>query len=274
MEALLGPLLEHLQSNDAAELLLTGGEGPRLRLHGALRPVGTAELKPEEATRLAESLMTPAQRESFLKHNALAVLRTDRNGRLYGINIRRQGHIMALAIRRIADDTIPAATLHIYVYVSFLLAGPLIALLEVYLVKEPLLSLLMTFVIYGSALWLCYAAHRLAPNLKAALQPAGTLRAAELDDAPRLDLPFFAGTSPIYLAPWTAYELSAYSLAATGAQDAPHRTAPPEHLYFLVMACTFLFLFIGLTVLPHAASHEPKSKPPATPQHVPMHPLP
>jgi twitching motility protein PilT len=58
-------LLTQMVEMGSSDLHLTVGVPPLIRLHGALQPVGTEKLTPQESMRMAYSLMNEMQRKSF-----------------------------------------------------------------------------------------------------------------------------------------------------------------------------------------------------------------
>jgi len=62
----LDPVLQVMWDQGGTDLLLTGGSAPRIRVNGALRPVGEALLEGPEIALVVEAMLDPEQRESFL----------------------------------------------------------------------------------------------------------------------------------------------------------------------------------------------------------------
>jgi len=97
----LEDLLEQMRLAGAADLILTAGAVPQLRINGLLRPAGTEALKAEDTLGMAESLMNPKQSELFHKVKNLDLSKEAAGDMRCRINIYMQKDAVAIALRNI-----------------------------------------------------------------------------------------------------------------------------------------------------------------------------
>jgi twitching motility protein PilU len=62
-------LLKLMVHKNASDMFITAGVAPSLKVNGRITPVTQATLTPKQAEEIVNSIMTPAQREEFARHN-------------------------------------------------------------------------------------------------------------------------------------------------------------------------------------------------------------
>jgi twitching motility protein PilT len=95
-------ILQIAVNNGASDIHIRVGLPPMFRVAGSFRPLKTAErITPEEATRLASSVMSPAQRERFQRFSELDASYGVKGLGRFRINVFRQRMTVAMAIRAV-----------------------------------------------------------------------------------------------------------------------------------------------------------------------------
>jgi twitching motility protein PilT len=99
--------------SEASDLHLKVGQVPKLRLRGLLKNTTGEALSEAKMEQLIFEIMSPAQKDYFLKNGALDFAHEVTDVDRFRINVFRQRGMMSLAARRITSRIPPFETLHL-----------------------------------------------------------------------------------------------------------------------------------------------------------------
>ena len=112
---------------EASDLLLRGGQVPKLRIRGELKSVEADALAPDEFEKWIESSLSPTQWQSYSTHGSIDVgidFEMNQAGtRRFRINIYRTRGRSALAARRVNSEILDFEHLHLPPTVSEIADG-------------------------------------------------------------------------------------------------------------------------------------------------------
>ena len=97
----------------ASDLHLKVGQPPKLRVHGQLRSTTGEPISAEEMEQMVFEILSPEQKESFLKNGMLDFAYEIGDEDRFRINIFRQRGVISLAARRINTEILPFESLHL-----------------------------------------------------------------------------------------------------------------------------------------------------------------
>jgi twitching motility protein PilT len=97
----------------ASDLHLKVGQPPKLRLSGRLKNTTGEVMTEEKIEQLVFEVLTPEQKESFLKHGTLDFVYETEQEHRFRINIFRQRGAISLAARRVNSTIPPFEDLHL-----------------------------------------------------------------------------------------------------------------------------------------------------------------
>ncbi len=97
----------------ASDLHLKVGQPPKLRVHGQLRSTTGEPISEEGMEQMVFEILSPAQKESFLKNSTLDFAHEMGDEDRFRINIFRQRGVISLAARRVSADILPFESLHL-----------------------------------------------------------------------------------------------------------------------------------------------------------------
>jgi twitching motility protein PilT len=97
----------------ASDLHMKVGQVPKLRMHGSLKNTTGEMMTEEKMEQLIFEIMSPAQKDYFLKNGALDFAHEVTDVDRFRINVFRQRGMMSLAARRISSIIPPFETLHL-----------------------------------------------------------------------------------------------------------------------------------------------------------------
>lgn len=113
----LRKFFEAAVKHEASDLFLCGGQVPRLRIHGALKPLDTALLDFEGFEKMVRTTLTPSQCQAFDQQGSfdMGVDLDLENGHIhrFRINVFRTRGRCAIAARRVNDGILNFNQLHL-----------------------------------------------------------------------------------------------------------------------------------------------------------------
>ena len=99
-------LLKLMVHKNGSDLFITAGVAPSLKINGKLTPVTQAALTPTQAEEIVTSIMSPAQREDFEKHNECNFAISASGIGRFRVSAFRQRNHAGMVLRKI-ETTIP-----------------------------------------------------------------------------------------------------------------------------------------------------------------------
>ena len=99
-------LLKLMVHKNGSDLFITAGVAPSLKINGKLTPVTQATLTPTQAEEIVTSIMSPAQREDFEKHNECNFAISASGIGRFRVSAFRQRNHAGMVLRKI-ETTIP-----------------------------------------------------------------------------------------------------------------------------------------------------------------------
>ena len=99
--------------NKASDLHLKVGQPAKLRIYGELKNTTAEQLTPQRMEQLVFRILTPEQKEYFLKLGTLDFAHEIDNEHRFRVNIFRQRGVISLAARRVSSIILPFETLHL-----------------------------------------------------------------------------------------------------------------------------------------------------------------
>jgi len=113
----LGKFFEATVKHEASDLFLCGGQVPRLRIHGLLKPLDTASLDFEGFEKMVRATLTPSQCRAFDQEGSfdmgVDLDLGDGQTHRFRINVFRTRGRCAIAARRINDSILNFKQLHL-----------------------------------------------------------------------------------------------------------------------------------------------------------------
>jgi len=109
----LQKILSYGVKHGASDVHLTVGSPPAIRVDGEIRFVGETGLKPQDTQRFLDDLMTPAQKEAFLKgHDYDLAVGFSGLGR-FRVNVLMQRGSVGIVMRHVRSKILDFETLHL-----------------------------------------------------------------------------------------------------------------------------------------------------------------
>ena len=99
-------LLKLMVHKNASDMFITAGVAPSLKVNGRITPVTQATLTPPQAEEIVNSIMTPAQREEFARHNECNFAISASGIGRFRVSAFRQRNHAGMVLRKI-EHTIP-----------------------------------------------------------------------------------------------------------------------------------------------------------------------
>ena len=99
-------LLKLMVHKNASDMFITPGVAPSLKINGRITPVTQATLTPPQAEEIVSSIMTPAQREEFARHNECNFAISASGIGRFRVSAFRQRNHAGMVLRKI-ETTIP-----------------------------------------------------------------------------------------------------------------------------------------------------------------------
>jgi twitching motility protein PilU len=99
-------LLKLMVHKNASDMFITAGVAPSLKINGRISPVTQATLTPKQAEEIVYSIMTPAQREDFDRHNECNFAISASGIGRFRVSAFRQRNHAGMVLRKI-ETTIP-----------------------------------------------------------------------------------------------------------------------------------------------------------------------
>jgi twitching motility protein PilU len=99
-------LLKLMVHKNASDMFITAGVAPSLKVNGRITPVTQATLTPKQAEEIVNSIMTPAQREEFARHNECNFAISASGIGRFRVSAFRQRNHPGMVLRKI-ETTIP-----------------------------------------------------------------------------------------------------------------------------------------------------------------------
>jgi len=112
-EPSLNKLFRAAIKNQASDLHLKVGQPPKLRLYGQLRNTKGEAMTEEKMEELVFELLSPVQKESFLKSGTLDFAHEMGEEDRFRINIFRQRGMISLSARRVSANILPFDSLNL-----------------------------------------------------------------------------------------------------------------------------------------------------------------
>jgi twitching motility protein PilT len=112
-EPTLNKFFKAAQKNQASDLHLKVGQPPKLRIYGQLKDTTGEIMTKERLEQLVFEILTPAQKESFLKAGTFDFAHELSEEDRFRVNIFRQRGVISLAARRVNANIPPFETLHL-----------------------------------------------------------------------------------------------------------------------------------------------------------------
>ena len=112
-EPALNKFFRAARKNQASDLHLKVGQPPKLRIYGQLKDTTAEIMTKERLEQLVFEILTPAQKESFLKVGTLDFAHEIGDEDRFRINIFHQRGVISLAARRVNANIPPFETLHL-----------------------------------------------------------------------------------------------------------------------------------------------------------------
>ena len=113
----LRKFFEAAVKHEASDLFLCSGQVPRLRIHGALKPLDTASLEPDGFEKIIRDTLTPSQCRIFDQEGSfdlgVDLDLADNQTHRFRINVFRTRGRCAVAARRIHNDILNFKQLHL-----------------------------------------------------------------------------------------------------------------------------------------------------------------
>ena len=102
-------LLKLMVHKNASDMFITAGVAPSLKINGRITPVTQATLTPKQADEIVNSIMSPAQREEFARHNECNFAISASGIGRFRVSAFRQRNHPGMVLRKI-ETTIPTKT--------------------------------------------------------------------------------------------------------------------------------------------------------------------
>ena len=99
-------LLKLMVHKNASDMFITAGVAPSLKINGRITPVTQATLTPKQADEIVNSIMSPAQREEFARHNECNFAISASGIGRFRVSAFRQRNHPGMVLRKI-ETTIP-----------------------------------------------------------------------------------------------------------------------------------------------------------------------
>jgi twitching motility protein PilU len=99
-------LLKLMVHKNASDMFITPGVAPSLKINGRITPVTQATLTPPQAEEIVNSIMSPAQREDFARHNECNFAISASGIGRFRVSAFRQRNHAGMVLRKI-ETTIP-----------------------------------------------------------------------------------------------------------------------------------------------------------------------
>lgn len=99
-------LLKLMVHKNASDMFITAGVAPSLKINGRITPVTQATLTPKQADEIVNSIMSPAQREDFARHNECNFAISASGIGRFRVSAFRQRNHPGMVLRKI-ETTIP-----------------------------------------------------------------------------------------------------------------------------------------------------------------------
>lgn len=99
-------LLKLMVHKNASDMFITPGVAPSLKINGRITPVTQATLTPPQAEEIVNSIMSPAQREEFARHNECNFAISASGIGRFRVSAFRQRNHAGMVLRKI-ETTIP-----------------------------------------------------------------------------------------------------------------------------------------------------------------------
>jgi len=100
-------LLKLMVHKNASDMFITAGVAPSLKINGRITPVTQATLTPKQADEIVNSIMSPAQREEFARHNECNFAISASGIGRFRVSAFRQRNHPGMVLRKI-ETTIPS----------------------------------------------------------------------------------------------------------------------------------------------------------------------